>query len=347
MTNATNEDVANIINACYDDVLNKIRGKKIVFAGCDGFLGNYFKQVFSQIAKDESIEFIGLDNGVTAIADQSQYSGICVRKFDLITDEIPKDLHDADTFVHCAGIASPFHYRRLPLETLDVTVIGLRKFLEVARYSSKNPKVIFFSSSEIYGDPRPEVLPIKESYNGNVPVMGARACYDESKRLGETLCAIYHEMYGVHTNTIRPFNVYGPGMNKYDYRVMSSFVRKVLEKEVLEVYGSGHQTRTFCYVTDALVGFLKVIANGVPGQPYNIGTPDQEISVIALAELFQQKFNARLEVATGGYPDSYPGDEPQRRVPDITKAREQLGFRTLVGLEEGVERFFKWAESHY
>ena len=139
------------------------------------------------------------------------------------------------------------------------------------RSKSDNSKFIFFSSSEIYGDPDPKKIPIQESYRGNVSTLGPRACYDESKRLGETLCYIYKQYFGVHTNIIRPFNIYGPGMQEADYRVMPNFASNIKAKKNLKLYGSASQTRTFCYITDAMSGFLKVIMNGVSGEPYNIG----------------------------------------------------------------------------
>jgi UDP-glucuronate decarboxylase len=172
-------------------------------------------------------------------------------------------------------------------------------------------------------------------------------CYDESKRLGETLVQIYHEYYGVQGKIIRPFNVYGPGMQKTDYRVLPNFAAKVLEKKSLQVYGTGNQTRTFCYVTDAIRGFLQVLVNGVPGEPYNIGNPTPEVSVIDLVKEIEIALDRKIEYDVVSHPDSYPADEPNRRCPDITKAQNQIGYNPKVSLHEGLIRFFKWAEKAY
>ena len=176
--------------------------------------------------------------------------------------------------------------------------------------------------------------------------MGPRACYDEGKRVGETLCYVYHEYFGIHTNCIRPFNVFGPGMPENDYRVMPNFASALIGGRPMTVYGDGRQTRTFCYVTDALVGFILVMTKGVPGEPYNIGNPDAELTMIELAKLFQV-IDPSAIVRTIEYPDSYPADEPRRRVPDTRKAQMQLGYDSDVDNEQGLEKFVGWARGTY
>ena len=151
---------------------------------------------------------------------------------------------DFDLIVHAAGIASPYYYRKKPIETLDVSYSGSKNLLELSRVCKA--KYIFFSSSEVYGDPFPEFVPTKESYRGNVGTMGPRACYDEGKRIGETMAYVYSNYFDVDISIIRPFNVYGPGMQKFDYRVMPNFANKVLSNQAIEVYGNENQTRTFC-----------------------------------------------------------------------------------------------------
>jgi UDP-glucuronate decarboxylase len=188
---------------------------------------------------------------------------------------------------------------------------------------------------------------MSESYRGNVSCQGPRACYDESKRVGETLCYIFHSRNGTATNTIRPFNVYGPGMQESDYRVLPNFASRVKAGEPLHVYGSGDQTRTFCYITDAMVGFLLVVLKGVPGEAYNIGNPAPEISMKDLATHIQTIVGESVKYDIIEYPDSYPADEPLRRSPDITKAKLQLGFEPIVELEDGLTRFFGWTDKSY
>ncbi|MBN8532019.1 MAG: NAD-dependent epimerase/dehydratase family protein, partial [Alphaproteobacteria bacterium] len=197
------------------------------------------------------------------------------------------------------------------------------------------------------GDPDPKHVPTQESYRGLVSCQGPRACYDESKRVAETLCYIYKNQFGTHTNTIRPFNVYGPGMRELDYRVLPNFGSKIKAGKPIQIYGDGRQTRTYCYVTDALVGFMRVIARGVSGEAYNIGNPTPEISVNDLVPKIEKALGKKIAHNIVDYPDSYPADEPNRRCPDIKKARVQLGYEPAVTLDEGLKRFFTWTEKTY
>jgi UDP-glucuronate decarboxylase len=250
-----------------------------------------------------------------------------------------------DFIIHAAGIASPFYYKKYPLETLEVAVWGTKNMLELAK--EHRARMLYFSSSEIYGDPDPRYVPTPESYRGNVSCLGPRACYDESKRMGETLCRIYHDYFSASAVIVRPFNVYGPGMSERDYRVLPNFASRIIGGKPLQVYGSGHQTRTFCYVTDAVRGFILALVDGLPGEAYNIGNDRPEVGINDLVQHLEVFLGRKLEVNRIEYPDSYPPDEPQRRCPEISKARIQLGFEPQVGLEEGMRRFFRWAEGAY
>ena len=176
---------------------------------------------------------------------------------------------------------------------------------------------------------------------------GPRSCYDISKRLGETLCYIYHTNFGLHTNVIRPFNIFGPGMQKNDYRVLPNFASNIQKNERLKIYGTGNQTRTFCYITDAIVGFLLAISKGVYGEPYNIGNPLPEISMLDLVSKMDVVLSKDFNYDIIDHPDSYPADEPQRRCPDIKKAQLQLNYNPKVSLDDGLSRFFNWAFINY
>ncbi len=156
-----------------------------------------------------------------------------------------------------------------------MAVQGTKNMLDLAR--TNGAKLLFFSWSEIYGDPDSAHVPTPESYRGNVSCLGPRACYDKSKRLGETLCRIYQQRYGVHTNIVRPFNVFGTGMQERDYRVLPNFASQIAGGRPLTVYGTGRQTRTYCYLSDAIVGFTLAMLRGVPGEPYNVGNPKPEL----------------------------------------------------------------------
>lgn len=332
------------------DITQAFAGKRILITGARGFLGRYFTDVFLRLNAgllNEPCEIVALDNLVTSGqlgAELPKDRSYAFVNHDVIKPFYPE--RPVDFVLHLAGIASPYYYRKWPLETLEVATSGLKNMLELTK--SNNARLLFFSSSEIYGDPDAAHVPTKESYNGYVSCLGARACYDESKRLGETLVRIYNTQFGTKGMMVRPFNVYGPGMQKLDYRVLPNFGAKILAGESVQVYGTGHQTRTFCYVTDAIRGFLQVLVNGLPGEPYNVGNPEPEISVLKLVEIIAREMpelNVKYQVVE--HPDTYPADEPQRRCPDITKARLQLGYEPRVPIEDGLRRFFLWAKNAY
>ena len=324
-------------------------GKTILLTGGRGFLGRYFMEVFDKLNQDileKPAQLIVLDNLITAGEEGAQIPEHDHMEF-VQHDVIKPFDYDGklDYVIHAAGIASPFYYRAYPMETLEVAITGTRNMLELAEKS--DARFSFFSSSEIYGDPDAKHVPMQESYRGNVSCQGPRACYDESKRVGETLCYIFHTQNGTKTNTIRPFNVFGPGMQETDYRVLPNFASRIKSGKPLHVYGDGTQTRTFCYITDALVGFFLVILKGVPGEAYNIGNPKPEVSMIDLAEALKNVSKSEIKYDLIEYPDSYPADEPMRRSPDIRKAHLQLGFEPVVEFEDGLARFLTWSDNVY
>ncbi|GAB7021530.1 NAD-dependent epimerase/dehydratase family protein [Salidesulfovibrio brasiliensis] len=332
-----------------EDIRDKLEGRTILFSGGGGFLGRYFSLVIDHLNRSAlatPCKLIMLDNLITATAEndgQAGTEGVSFMEHDII-EPLTVD-ERLDYVVHAAGIASPYYYRAYPLKTLDVGITGTRNMLEIAR--ENGARFMFFSSSEIYGDPEPQHVPTQESYMGRVSCQGPRACYDESKRVGETLCSIYHAMHGLSTNIVRPFNVYGPGMKENDYRVLSNFGSRIKGGRPLKVYGDGRQTRTFCYVTDAMIGFMRLMILGVPGETYNIGNPEPEVSMLELVQHVEAVVDRDMETHLIEYPDSYPGGEPTRRCPDIRKARIHLGYEPQVPLRAGLKRFFDWAMDIY
>lgn len=343
------DDIDRIATAL-TDVADDFAGKAILIAGGRGFLGRYFHAVFSRLnegrLKKAPVRMFLLDNLATSGPhgdDPVEDSHTTFLRGD-VTKPLKID-GKLDFVVNAAGIPSPYYYRAYPLETMDASIVGTRNMLEMARVHGA--RFTFFSSSEIYGDPDPRHVPTQESYRGNVACLGPRACYDESKRVGETLCYIFHTKYGVATNMIRPFNVYGPGMAEYDYRVLPNFANAIKGERPLKVFGTGKQTRTYCYVTDAINGFTRVIARGVPGEAYNVGNPEPEIGVLDLVKRIEKVLARPVACDVVEYPDSYPADEPQRRCPDIHKARIQLGYHPSMSLDEGLLRFFKWSDTEY
>lgn len=330
-----------------------LAGKTVLLTGGRGFLGRYFMAVFDALNEkvlDAPVRVVALDNLITAGktgSDIPDYEHVRFVQHDVIK---PFDWDEAvggglDYVLHAAGIASPFYYRAYPLETLEVAVSGTRNMLDLA--DRHDARFAFFSSSEIYGDPDPAHVPMQESYRGNVSCQGPRACYDESKRVGETLCYIFHTQNGTHTNTIRPFNVFGPGMQETDYRVLPNFASRLKGGQPLNVYGTGNQTRTFCYITDAMVGFMLVMLKGVAGEAYNIGNPKPEISMVELVQRIEGVLTKPVAHNVIEYPDSYPADEPNRRAPDIRKARLQLEYEPAVDLDDGLKRFLDWSDRVY
>ncbi len=345
-------DIEDIVQKLPQSVVERFYGSRVLITGGMGFLGRYFTAFFTQLNRIRPprfmpCELVVLDNFITAgehgrLASKSREFAFV--EHDIINPFYPE--RPVDYIIHAAGIASPFWYRKYPVETLKVSTVGTENILRLAS-KHKGSKTIVFSSSEIYGDPDPKHVPTAESYRGNISCLGARACYDEGKRVGETYCRVFHETFGVDVKMIRPFNVYGPGMQKTDYRVLPNFGAKIMDGKPLHIYGDGKQTRTFCYVTDAIRGFLQVLMDGVPGEPYNVGTPDPEISMVDLAREIGKVLGKEPQYELVEYPDSYPGDEPMRRCPDITKARTQCGYEPQVSLQEGLARFFGWASETY
>ena len=208
---------------------------------------------------------------------------------------------------------------------------------------------LFFSSSEIYGDPTPENIPTPETYRGNVSCTGARSCYDESKRYGETLCVFFAQQHGLPVKVARPFNNYGPGLKITDKRVLPDFAKDVLSGRDIVMKSSGTPKRTFCYVSDAVTGYYKVLVKGHPGEAYNIGVETPEISMAELADKV-----VSLADELWGYTgkvvrkidENYLADNPERRCPIIDKARAELGYQPAVLVDEGLRRSLLWYEGN-
>ena len=264
---------------------------------------------------------------------------------------LPADMPDFDYVIHAAGIASPTYYRMHPLETMDANINGLRNLLDhaVAQRERGRPVAgfLFYSSSEIYGDPTPDAIPTPETYRGLVSCTGPRACYDESKRYGETLCVAFVQVHGLPVAMARPFNNYGPGMKITDGRVIADFARNILEGRDIVLLSDGSPTRTFCYVADAVAGYYKVLALGEPGEPYNIGVEGPEISMLELAQRVgaagRELFGYAGTITAAESAEAvYLVDNPARRRPAIDKARERLAYDPSIGIEEGLRRTLLW-----
>jgi nucleoside-diphosphate-sugar epimerase len=238
---------------------------------------------------------------------------------------------------------------------MDANIGGLRRLLDHAlgRKSGADPLrgFLFFSSSEIYGDPTPESIPTPEDYRGNVSCTGPRAPYDESKRYGETLCVTFARHYGLPVAIARPFNNYGPGLKITDRRVIPDFAQNVLSGQDITLLSDGSATRTFCYAADAVTGYFKVLVRGRPGEPYNIGVEEPEVTMSELAERVvataRDLFGYEGSVVHGiSEEKDYLIDNPNRRCPVIEKARSELGYSPRVDLDEGLRRSLLWYAEH-
>jgi UDP-glucuronate decarboxylase len=342
------EDVERVVEALGTDAYC-FSGKTVLLSGGAGFLGRHFIAVFRHLNKNvlaAPCKVISADNYITgdqlALYDSGRHDPNVIDVWADVSYPLPvrEDLH---FIIHAAGVASPVYYMKYPLETIESAVQGTKNLLELARKNRQLKGFLFFSSSEIYGDPDPKWVPTPETYHGYVSSVGPRACYDESKRLGETIATIYQQQYNTPVTIVRPFNVFGPGMKHNDRRVVPMFTFQALNGHPLPVHGDGKQTRTFCYISDAIDGFLKTLLKGRPGEAYNIGNADNEISMADLAKMYSVVVPGST-VKHIPYPDTYPAGEPQRRCPDLTKAAKDLGYASQIHLKEGLSRFVAWAQ---
>jgi UDP-glucuronate decarboxylase len=345
---------------CQDltEELAGMAGKKLLITGGAGFLGYYLVQAplhwnRSRSRADERIEVTVFDNfirGVPGWLTALEHDPALQLVRHDITDPLP-EMAAFDYIIHAASIASPTYYRKYPIETMDANVNGLRSLLDYCverkRVGTPVSGFLFFSTSEIYGDPDPSNIPTTESYRGSVSCTGPRACYDESKRYGETLCVNFARTHGLPIRIARPFNNYGPGLKITDRRVIPDFARDVFAGRDIVMYSDGTPTRTYCYVADAIVGYYKVLMRGGDGEPYNIGTEAPEISIRELADrvvaLSRELlgYRGRLIRRTSSDPD-YLADNPNRRCPCIDKARTETGYEPTMPLDEGLRRTLLW-----
>jgi nucleoside-diphosphate-sugar epimerase len=260
-------------------------------------------------------------------------------------------MDEFEYIIHAASIASPTYYRKDPIGTMDANINGLRNLLDYALGRIKSGKAfegfLFYSSSEIYGDPSPENIPTAEGYRGLVSCTGPRACYDEAKRYGETLCVNFAQQYKVPVKSARPFNNYGPGLKITDRRVLPDYARDVLNGRDIVMLSDGSPKRTFCYVADAICGYYKILIKAKPGEAYNIGVEKPEISMLELAEKIVAQarglFGYQGKIVRQQSTDKdYLLDNPGRRCPIIEKARKELGYNPSIQIDEGLRRSLLW-----
>ena len=299
---------------------------RVLITGAAGFLGSHLCDRF--IADGHQV--IGMDNFVTGNPDniahligRPEFSFIQYNVTDYIYVEGP-----LDGVLHFASPASPVDYLELPIQTLKVGSLGTHKTLGLAK--AKGARYLLASTSEVYGDPA--VHPQPESYWGNVNPIGPRGVYDEAKRFAEAMTMAYHRYHGLDTRIVRIFNTYGPRMRPDDGRVVSNFIVQALRGEPISLYGDGSQTRSFCYVDDEIEGIYRLFFSDIT-EPVNIGNPS-EFTIRQLAEMVIELTGSNSPLQLHPLPE----DDPRVRRPDISRAREYLGWEPRIPLEEGLRR---------
>lgn len=304
--------------------------RRVVVTGGAGFLGSHLADAL--LARGDEVVAVddfstGRRENIAHLADEPRFTLV---EADVV-EGLPVD-GAVDAVLHFASPASPPQYLARPLETLDVGAIGTRNALDLAH--EHGARFVLASTSEVYGDPLEH--PQREDYFGNVNPVGPRSVYDEAKRFAEAMTAAYRRELGVDTGIARIFNTYGPRLEAQDGRVVSNFCVQALRGEPLTVYGDGDQTRSYCYVDDEVAGILALLDTDV-AEPVNLGNPD-EFTVKELAKLVLELTDSPSEIVYL----PLPVDDPTRRRPDITRARELLGWEPVVALPDGLQRTLEW-----
>lgn len=299
---------------------------RVLITGGAGFIGSHLCERFL----DDGHEVICMDNLITGSADNIAHL-FPNSRFSFVPQDVTNYIYvkgPVDVILHFASPASPIDYLELPIQTLKVGSLGTHKALGLAK--EKNARLLLASTSEVYGDPL--VHPQKEDYWGNVNPIGPRGVYDEAKRFSEAMTMAYHRVHGVQTRIVRIFNTYGPRMRLRDGRVVPNFMSQALKGEDLTVYGDGSQTRSFCFVSDLVEGIVRLLHSDHES-PVNIGNP-QELTVLEFAHRIIELTGSKSKVAF----KPLPVDDPKVRQPDITLARQLLGWEPKVSLREGLEK---------
>ena len=308
-----------------------MKSKINLVTGGTGFLGSH---LIDNLMKQGEIVFC-LDNNFTG-KDENIKHWIGNNNFKLIKHDVIDPIFlEVDRIWHLACPASPIHYQSNPIKTAKTTFLGTLNMLGLAK--KNKAQILMASTSEIYGDP--EIHPQTESYKGSVNPIGIRACYDEGKRISETLCFDYHREHKIDIKVMRIFNTYGPRMNLDDGRVISNFIVQSLTNKNLTIYGDGNQTRSFCYVDDLIYGMMKLM-NSEHNGPVNIGNPD-EYTINQIAETIIKLINPSLKITN----KPLPQDDPLKRKPDINLANKLLNWMPEVKLKEGLKKTIPWFEA--
>lgn len=308
--------------------------KRVLITGAAGFLGSHLSDRFLK----EGYEVIGMDNLLTGNIHNIEHL-FPVKEFQFYHHDVTKFVHvpgNIDYILHFASPASPIDYLKMPIQTLKVGALGTHNLLGLAK--AKGARILVASTSEVYGDPL--VHPQTEEYWGNVNPIGPRGVYDEAKRFMESITMAYHNFHNVQTRIIRIFNTYGPRMRLDDGRALPTFMSQALRGEDVTVYGDGSQTRSFCYVDDLVEGIYRLLLSNYH-KPVNIGNPS-EITLLQFAEEILALTGSKSKIVF----EPLPQDDPKQRQPDITKAKEILGWEPKVDRSEGLKRTLEYFKEH-
>lgn len=307
--------------------------KRVLITGAAGFLGSHLCDRFIK----EGFHVIGMDNLITGSLSNIEHL-FHLEQFEFHNHDVTTFVHvpgELDYILHFASPASPIDYLKIPIQTLKVGSLGTHNLLGLAKV--KKARFLIASTSEIYGDPL--VHPQDEEYYGNVNTIGPRGVYDEAKRFQESITMAYHRFHGMETRIVRIFNTYGPRMRLNDGRVIPAFMGQALRGEDLTIFGDGLQTRSFCYVDDQIEGIYRLLMSDY-SLPINIGNPD-EITIKDFAEEIIKLTGTNQKVI---YQD-LPVDDPLQRKPDITKAKQLLGWEAITDRKEGMKKTFEYFKS--
>lgn len=336
------QSISKIIESTKSNKFRNTKYKNILITGCSGFIGNYLVNSLLNLFQSKDLFIIGIDTiKPNLLINNGKFKFIKKDLFKLNSLSLKTKV---DLIIHLAGIPSPVFYKKKPLETIYLNSDLTKVLLELAK--KNRARFIYFSSSEIYGNPEEKFIPTPESYAGRVSSISDRACYDESKRLGETFTWIYKEYYNVDSKIIRPFNFYGNGMKQNDRRVIPQFFSTALNNNEILIYGNGRQTRTYCHIIDAITQILNICFLG-KDFVYNVGNSSGEISAIDLANIISKKIEKKVKVKFINYPKDYPSFEPRRRCPDINKIKREFKYKQKISLSVGLDLFYAFAKKNY
>ncbi len=325
--------------------LKKKKIKNILITGCSGFIGNYLINTLLNKKFDNKLKIYGLDIVEPKLFENTNKKNFYFYKKDLFKLNKFNLNKPIDLVIHLAGIPSPVFYKLKPLETFYLNSELCKIFLDFSR--KKKSKFVFFSSSEIYGNPDIKNIPTKESYEGRVSSISDRSCYDESKRAGETYTYIYRNLFKLNCKIVRPFNFYGNGMKKNDKRVIPQFFYTAIKKKKIFPFSNGNQTRAYCHIIDAIPQIINVCFLGKKFV-YNIGNSNEEISAYKLAKKIKKVMGEKsIKIKNIAYPKNYPSNEPLRRCPDISNLKNEFNYIPSIKVIEGLKMFKKYAKREF